>query len=354
MKTLKLSPLFLFSFFILLLFNSCGTSMTQLEVLQPAEFSVPGHIELIATVDRSRPRGGFSSFLEGALTGEDIGQDRRGRQSALDGLTNALTRTPRFQVRSTGLEMTGSRGGQRMELPLSWSEIERIAQRHNVDAVLVLESYDSDQSVRTRTQKYTEKNKDGEKIEKIRYISEGNMQVKLGWRLYDPKSRIIMDEFSARADTDVKGRGATEAAARADLPDQVRVARDVSYDAGIRYGMRIAPVWITVNREFYRTAKKEDKESMQMADRYIKANDWDSAVKVWKDLLNTAVDSKTAGKAAHNIAVADERYDRLESALDWAQKAYTQYGNKNSRTYIRELEQRLNDRRKVEMQMNNR
>jgi len=323
-------------------------------VLQPAEFSVPGHIELIATVDRSKPRGGFSSFLEGAFTGEEIGQDQRGRQSALDGLTNALTRTPRFQVRSTGLQMTGSRAGQRMDIPLSWSEIGRIANRHNVDAVLVLESYDSDQRLNLKTRTSKKKNKDGVVVEKIKHIAEGNMRVKLGWRLYDPKERILVDEFTAYAEVDIDGDGDTEAAARADLPNQVTVARDVSYDAGIRYGMRIAPVWITVNREFYRTAKGDDKQAMQMGDRFVKTGDWEKAVAVWKDLVTNAIDPKTAGKAAHNIAVASERYDRLELALDWAQKAYTQYGNKNSRNYIRVIEQRMNDKRKVAQQMGNR
>ena len=134
------------------------------------------------------------------------------------------------------------------------------------------------------------------------------------------------------------------------MPDQVRVARDVSYDAGIRYGMRIAPVWITVNRSFYRTAKGNDKEPMQSADRYTKADDWDKAIEIWKGLVNSASDPKTAGKAAHNIAVASERMDQLEYALDWAKKAYTQYGNKSSRTYIQEIERRLNDRRKVQQQ----
>ncbi|MEL6923616.1 MAG: DUF6340 family protein [Bacteroidota bacterium] len=353
MKTGSPFLLLCFSIFALISLQNCGTTMTQMEVLQPAEFSIPSHLEVIVTLDRSKPRGGFGSFLEGTFSGEDIGQDRRGRQSALDGLTNALTRTPRFQVRSSGLEMTGSRGGQRMDAPLPWSEIERIADRHQADAVLVLESYDSDQYVRTRTQKYTEKNKDGEKIERIRHIAEGNMRVNLGWRLYDPSKRIIIDEFNAWADADVNGRGATEQQARADLPDQVRVARDVSYDAGIRYGMRIAPVWITVNRSFYRTAKGADKEPMQRADRFVKSDNWKEAVAIWEDLSRSATEAKTAGKAAHNVAVAHERYDRLELALDWAEKAYTQYGNKSSRSYIQELQQRLNDKRKVEMQMNN-
>ena len=352
MKTLEKT--FGFSLFILGLFAvaSCGTATTQLQVLQPAELTIPDHIEVIATLDRSRPRSGFRNALEAVFTGESIGQDRRGRESAIDGLTNALTRTPRFQVKSTGMEMTGSRNGNRMEAPLPWSEIERLAERHKVDAILAIESFDSDSRTYTKERKYTKK-VDGVEVDKIEYKTKQDIRVRVGWRLYDPKERIIVDEFTAISDIDVDGRGDTEELSVANLPDQIRVVRDVSYDAGVLYGMRIAPVWITVSRTFYTTSKKADKALMQKAARYTKSDNWEAATKIWKSLINQSLESKTPGKAAHNLAVAAERLGKLEYALDWAKKAYFDYGNKSSKNYIRDLERRLNDKRKVNRQMGN-
>ncbi|MBK6994268.1 MAG: hypothetical protein IPH31_04855 [Lewinellaceae bacterium] len=71
---------------------SC-TRNTTLRVLQPAQMTLPEHITTVAIVDRSKPSNGWSNFLEGLFTGEEIGQDRRSRQTAVDGLTNALTRS---------------------------------------------------------------------------------------------------------------------------------------------------------------------------------------------------------------------------------------------------------------------
>ena len=350
MKTylrLLIFPSFLF---LALFFNSCGTAVTQMQVLQPAEMTIPDHIVVVATLDRSRPSSGFANAFESVFTGENFGQDRRGRQSAIDGLTNALTRTPRFQVRSTGFETTGSRNGNRMEAPLPWSEIRRLAEQHDADAILAIESFDSDQFLRTEEVKYKEK-VDGEEVEKIKYRSDRNMQVKIGWRLYDPKERIIVDEHVALAETDVNAEGKTEELSVSNLPDQIRVTRDLGYDAGVRYGMRIAPVWITVGRNFYTSAKKEDKAEMEKAARYTKTDNWERAAEIWKAMLNSSVDPKTPGKAAHNLAVAAERMGQLQYALDWAQRAYTEYGHKSSQNYVRQLEQRINDSRKVKMQM---
>ena len=103
--------------FLLFTLGSCMKN-TRLQVLQPAVLTVPDHINTIALVDRSKPSNGWLNVLEGIFTGEAIGQDRRSREEAVHGLTNALTRTPRFQVKNTGIEMTGSKAGN--NLPVRW------------------------------------------------------------------------------------------------------------------------------------------------------------------------------------------------------------------------------------------
>ena len=86
------------------LFGSCMKS-TSLTVLQPAQMTLPEHISTVAVVDRSKPSNGWLNVLEGLFTGEASGQDRRSREEAVRGLTDALTRTPRFTVKNTGIEI---------------------------------------------------------------------------------------------------------------------------------------------------------------------------------------------------------------------------------------------------------
>jgi len=329
--------------------QSCMQS-TTLQVLQPADMRLPDHISTIATIDRSKPSSGFLNVLEGLFTGEGIGQDKRGRLRALDGLTHSLTRTPRFLVKPTDVELEGAKGGANMIEPLPWSEIEAICQRYGADAVLAIENYDTDAFVGTSS--YLEKYKDKEGVEhsRTKWRARADLGVTIGWRLYDPKTKIIEDEFSVHLDESYTADGDHENQARNNLPDPAYRSFELSYRAGQRYGMRIAPVWINVSRSFFSKGKEPYKDEMKEAARLANAGKWDDAVEMWKKMLPGA-DTKTAGRAAHNLAVASERIGRLQEALEWAEKAWTQYGNKTSRNYIGVLNQRINDERKAQSQL---
>src|SRR5690349_11901400 len=149
-----------FLLFLVVSLSSCMQS-TTLRVLQSAQLTVPEHINTIAIVDRSKPSNGWLNALEGIFTGEAIGQDRRSRLEAVSGLTDALTRTPRFQVKNTGIEMTGSKAGGNMPRPLEWDEVEKICQEYGTDAVVTIESFDSDNSASATRNLTKRKDKNG-------------------------------------------------------------------------------------------------------------------------------------------------------------------------------------------------
>ena len=327
------------------------TRNTSLQVLQPAQMTLPEHITTVAIVDRSKPSNGWTNFLEGMLTGEQIGQDRRSRQTAVDGLTNALTRTPRFQVKSTGIELTGSKAGARMPPALDWTEVDKICRDYNSNAVVTIESFDSDNSRSTRPQEETRKDKAGKKYTVTTYRSEQRTSVRIGWRLYDPKSKIIVDEFVTDDFLERNGNGATERASLSNLPEQVDVTRDVAYNVGIEYGARIAPIYVNISREYYHKAKGF-KDHMKKAAQHLQDRDIEKATILWKKVIASAVDNrKAAGRAAYNMAVASEVNGNLVLALDWAQKSWNNYGNKKAREYVNIIKARQNDARKVDSQM---
>lgn len=334
------------------LLSSCMRS-TSLTVLQPAQFKVPEHITKVAVVDRSKPSNGWLNALEGLFTGEAIGQDRRSREEAVAGLTNALTRTPRFTVVRTGIEMSGSKAGVNLPPPLEWREIERICSEYNADAVATIESFDSDNATNTRRVDERKKDKNGKPYTETRFDSRQRTGVRMGWRLYDPKTRVILDEFTTDDYLERNASGRTERDAVGRLPSQVSVTRDVAYNVGLEYGARIAPTYVRVGRQYYAKAKGY-KTQMKQATRYAQGGDWEKAANIWKNIEPRAKagdNRKAAGRAAFNMAVAAEKNGNLDIALDWAQKAWNDYGNKKARNYIYTIKQRQNDARKLEYQM---
>lgn len=333
------------------LLSGCMRS-TSLRVLQPAQFKVPDHIAKIAVIDRSKPSNGWLNVLEGLVTGEAIGQDRKSRAEAVRGLTDALQRTPRFTVISTGVEMEGSKAGAGMPPPLAWAEVDRICGDYGADAVVAIESFDSDNSTSTRSRSRKKKNKDGTTTTVIDYEAEMRTDVRMGWRFYDPKSKIIFDEIVTDDFLKNDASGGTERSALSNLPSQVTVTRKVAFIVGQEYGMRIAPTFIQVKRQYYPKAKGFSTE-MEQAAKLAKAGNWDRAADTWKKVEATATDNpKAAGRAAYNMAVVAEVKGNLDIALEWANTAWTKYGNKKARNYINIIQQRQNDARKAEYQMN--
>lgn len=333
------------------LFGSCMPN-ARLNVLQPAQMKIPEHINTIAVVDRSKPSNGWLNALEGLVSGEAIGQDRRSREQAVDGVLKTLTRTPRFQVKTTGIEMTGSKAGVNLPAPLEWREVERICGDYGADAVLTIESFDSDNFSNCRRTE-SKRKKDGKEIITVRYNSEQRTGVRMGWRLYDPRTKIVVDEFISNDYLTKTGSGDTEQQAIRNLPSQVSVTREVARIGGQSYAMRIAPVYVNVSRSYYGKAKGF-KTQMKEAARYAKANNWELAATVWKLIAERDAQNheSAAGRAAYNMAVAAEVRGNLEVALEWAEKSWTQFGNKKARGYIQTIKMRQNDARKVEYQMN--
>jgi len=330
---------------------ACKSTSTQIDVLQPAEIFIPEHIETIVTIDRSKPASGFLSFLEGALSGEQIGQDREGRRRALEGLAEALTRTPRFAVRHSGYEKTGSNARLRLIEPMNWYEIKALCDEFDADAVLAIEMYDSDVIVSMEEKERKNKDKEGnETIEKY-FDADMDLSIQMGWRLYDPKSSQIIDEFTTRDDDSGSAQGESDEQARERLPDTYRMARDISFHAGRLYGERIAPTWISVSRSFYSTVKGPDQSEMERATRMAETRDWKGAAKIWNQLVSRATDQETRGKAAFNMAVANECLGKLEIAKDWAQRAYVNFGNKKARGYLNTIERRIYEQQLVAEQM---
>lgn len=348
MKTIYFSLLSFLS--ILLTLSSCSSSV-QIRALQPALMKIDDHITTIAVVDRSKPAKGWLNVLEGAISGESIGQDKSGRKKAVQGLTDGLTRTPRFNVKETGIEMIGSSTGNSMMPPLDWEEVQRICQKYGADAIAVIEMFDTDQNVTVRRNDIKLKSKSGKDSFRVEFEAYRRLDVKLGWRLYDPKTKTIADEAFTSRGADSRERANTESAARSRLPDVYRVVDDVSFGAGLDYGARIAPTWITLNRDYYGKAKGIYEEKMKQAARYAESADWYKAAEIWQPIANQTQDKELAGKAAYNMAVANECLGKMDLALDWAKKAYNDFGNKKAKNYINIIKMRQNDERKVQMQM---
>lgn len=325
---------------------SC-TSNLYIKVLKPAHINVGDHIKTLALVNRTKPQNATANVVEGILTGEGLYQDKSGVESAFNGLNEVLHNSPRYQVKQTNLFLPGSGAGNVFPAPLPWHEIEKICNAYGADALCVVETFDTDTQVLPSVRVVEEKDKDGNARKRTEFVANLRSQVKIGFRLYDPREKSIRDEFIFTHSLGWTGVGLSPQAAVATLLDKKAATDRVSYVIGEQYAARIAPAWITVERSYYR---KGGDPAMKRAYRMAYVNDWDGAAELWEQIMQ-ANRGKTAGKAAYNLAIAHEVLGNLEEARSWCQKAYATYGNKRAREYIYILDRRIRDSQRLDHQM---
>ncbi|MCF6183428.1 MAG: DUF6340 family protein [Bacteroidales bacterium] len=332
-------------------FFSCKTKSLSVKVLKPAEIFIPAHIKTLAVANRSLPAKGngnqFRNVVEGILSGEELFLDREASERAISGLVNGLQNSPRFNVTvPDGLNLKGT-GTATFPAPLNWQKISQICNNYSADALILLETFDSNTSRHFDSHQKTVK-KDNKDITYTEYIASIDIAVNAGWRIYDPVNHKIIDQniYVDHKGWDKKGRTKTEA--ENNLPKQADAVKEAGYYAGKRYARRISPTWIWVSRHYYIKGNDDFKNAKYKADAKL----WEDAADIWKQYVNDP-DYKIAGRACYNMALASEILGKFDIALDWAQKAYADYHLKDAKSYINILENRIRDAERLDRQMNN-
>ena len=334
---------------VILFFTSCTVSSVSVKVQRPADITIPMHIKNVVLANRSLPtkENRAENILEGLISGEGIGADRKGSEYCIMGLTKILTSNDRFSLsNSAGLHLKGT-GTSLFAIPLEWNKVNEICNTYDADALIVLETFDSDSRIYEGKSRKRYKKVDGIKVAYLEYPAILSMEIESGWRIYDVKNNKLIDENKFIDIKEFKNWGSSPEDARMHLPSNISSLKTAGFFAGEEMGFRISPIWIKVNR-FYYISKHEE---LKNAKAFVKRNDWENAIKIWKKLSKSS-DDKIAGYACFNMALASEIKGELETAIDWANNA-KKFGDKKSDSYINTLHKRKLDEEKLKEQINN-
>ncbi len=340
---LRILPLFMLP----LLIASCGTASHQMQILKPATITLPSDIKQVGIINRSLPgKGqGFTNFLEGLVTGESIAADREGSLECQRGLAAGLNQAPRFNavvIEGVDLRGTGTR-----EWPefLDWQQVAELCERFRVDALIALETFDSDIEIR-KSSADVERVIDKKKVIVKEYYANLRMNVRSGWTIYKPTTQQIIDRNAFNDEMRWNESADTPERVLGKLPSKRRAINESGYFSGKQYAVRISPTWVTESRSYYRKATDEFK----IAGKYVKQDRWNDAISIWRRYTMDA-DPKIAGRACYNMALASEVDGNLPIALEWANRAWQQHGLKRARNYINLLENRIKQQDRLNQQM---
>lgn len=326
---------------------SCSTASHQMKILKPGTITLPAEIKQLGIVNRSLPAKGegFNNFLEGLVTGESIAADREGSGECLRGLAAGLNQAPRF----TGVVIEGVdlRGTGTREWPefLDWNQVDELCERFRVDALIVLENFDSDIELR-KSSADVERIINKKKVTVKENAADLQLNVRSGWTIYKPAGRQVIDRNAFTDEMRWSATGDTPEEVLRKLPSKRKAINESGYFSGGQYAIRISPTWIFVTRSYYRKANDEFK----VAAKNVRDDKWNEAIIIWKRFVNDP-DPKVAGRATFNMAIASEVEGNLEMALEWARRARDLHGLKSAGSYISLLEMRIYEQGKLNEQM---
>ena len=335
-----------FTLACLILIASCKTTV-HMSVLKPAYINVPKEINNLAVINRYKPEKGkvWINVVEGALTGEEIFADKAGAEHAVTALANGLRNSPKFKVTVPPIELEGTGTGV-FPPPLSSTKIAELCKDYTADAIITLESLDSDTKISVVPCEVNKKNEAGQTIKVPAFKAVKEMHITVGWRFYSCKTLTIIDEARLSKTKAWENIRDTEDAATANLIHSKDAICSIGDEAGGLYAARIAPTWIRVNRYFY----SKGSDNMKIAKRKADAGDWEGAAETWNKVIGSP-DGKLAAKACYSMALVSEVFGELQTALDWAQKAYITYGLKDARKYTTILKNRIYEQDRLRKQM---
>ena len=327
---------------LLVLLVACGGPRTvSLKTMRPAEITLPSSVKTLLIVDRSVPKNKPVNIIESVLTGELPGEDKSGIQEFLAGLNQQLGYSARFQVKTAQEKLPGNSLTSAFPDALSWEQVEQLGNQYQADAIVALEIFDSDFIITRGNKSVTEKVGDTE-VRRLRYYAQGVGNLTIGIRLYDIANRNIVDQQKVSDTHAWEAYGSSVQEAILQLISKRDATVYLGNAVGTDYAYKVAPMPIRITRSFRGKAKKSPE--LEQGTRYADVAQWQNAIDVWKSGLDRAR-SKEAGFLAYNIAIGYEVLGDFDSALTWAETSYTRYGNKDARSYVRLIKNRLRSER---------
>ncbi|MCX6239538.1 MAG: DUF6340 family protein [Bacteroidia bacterium] len=342
--------IFYLSLLAVLFLNSCTSlRIIGIEVAVQPEYPIAEDIQSLALLNRSMTKqfaDNKADTLEKILIKNSMKMDTVFQDSiATDTLIQVAARTL-FESGRFDVVVPKERNIVRTDIkdianPVNPNFIKEICHDFEVDAVLILESFDEQIIARQSNKKnYWNKEKtlvyeptDCEAVTKIFYYSE--------WRLYRATEIKPLTRFVVGDTIFWKANGSSFK----DLQSQMPKIKAALIGGGIAAAFKmcgyISPEWINLNRYYFITGNNQIDAAIPL----IKKNKWQEAAVIWNKYA--AIPSKSIrSKVEFNLALASEMNGDLDMAMQWCGKSIKTNYSLDKKVYLSALAQRLKEKEK--------
>ena len=321
------------------LFISCSaTNRLTMGVVEPAPVYIPNDVKNVGIIDRSLPSKGNDPIdkIDKILSAEGLQLDRKGAQAEISAFSDALVRSGKFdEVKILDTPDEVKKGLGVLPAALPWDVVASICDANGIDILFSLAFYDTDTQVSYNMTTMEIPNPVGVKVTVPAHGITLNTLIKNGWRIYDIRSRTILDEYIFNDPILSQGKGINPAKALEAIKNRDETVIQSSRNMGSSYSQRLLPYSTRVTRDYF----VKGTDNFKIGKRKAQTGDWDGAAQLWeKELTNPS--PKIAGRACYNMAIINEINGDLSTAINWASQSYVDYKNKEALHYLNLLKNR--------------
>ncbi|UWX56267.1 DUF6340 family protein [Maribacter litopenaei] len=184
---------------ILIINSSCSsTNRLTMGVTQAPRIAIPTNVTKIGIINRSIPSEENNKLdkLDKILSLEGLNLDKEGAEYAIQGLIDELSRDNRFEVVKLIDNIEGQRKGLGVfPAALPTDLVAEICRDNDVDILFSLEFYDTDTAPSYELTTVNIPNNIGINVGIPGHRLTLNTVVKNGWRVYDPVTKSLLDEY---------------------------------------------------------------------------------------------------------------------------------------------------------------
>ena len=332
------------------LIASCSaTNKLTMGAVEPARIHIPSDVARVGIINRSIPSEENKTVdkIDQILSIEGLHLDKEGAEATVTGLFDELTRLERFEQVTIINDIDLQRKGLGVfPAALSWEDVAQICEANGVDVLFSLEFYDTDTQVDYKMEMVSIPNNLGVKVNLPGHKVTMNTMIKNGWRVYDPQSKLILDEIASNDHITSIGQGINPVKAIEAVIGRKEAVLQTSTYIGNLYGLDTNPKRRRISRDYFVAGT----DNFVTAKRRAQTGDWEGAASLWeKEVAST--NPKVAGRACYNMAIINEINGDLEAAMDWASRSYADYNNKEALHYVNLLKRRMAQNEQLRQQV---
>lgn len=332
-----------------LLALGCVTKKIPIQVLKPADVTLPRSAVRVGVMDRTYIAWAAPSpvYQDGQRINRFKDLRRIGPQKTVEGFIVELSGFKRFvTVPVMSPEPVDSQETLVPKAPQA--VLDKLAKDSALDVLVCLENYKVDISTDNGIYSTIYYDQFGNEVVVPRFQGRRTITVTVFWRIYDLKKNVIINERILDTELVFSSTGYNPDEIYRNLPEQKGSVENTSQVAGIDYAKTLEPYWKDSERMIYVGQSNAWLDAADSAE----VGNWSAAAEKWKILLRKSPFPVIQRQAVFNLFTAYEVMGNFDESEYWAQYGKKKYKDRDFDAAVLFLDKRRIENEQIDEQLN--